>query len=62
MKEFAPQGANSFLEEWTSFYELLSPEKQTEIHVVPLSKTDGKHGGKINIIFGKGRGGGGGIY
>ena len=44
-EEFAPLGANSFLEEWALFEELHPPEKQTGIRVVHVCKTDEKQEG-----------------
>ena len=52
-KEFAPLGANSFLEEWTHLEELGLSEKHTGICVIPTSKTHEKHASQCNIIFEK---------
>ena len=38
LKEFYPEGANSFLEEWTLCEELFLLEKYTGIHVIPFVK------------------------
>ena len=48
-KERICLGANSFPEEWTPFQELHPPDRQTGICIVPLCKTDGKHGSQYNI-------------
>ena len=42
-KEFAPPGANSFLEEWSPFGRAASFIEQTGIHVVSFCKADRKH-------------------
>ena len=41
-QEFAPVGANSYLEEWTPFEELFLLERQIGISVFLLCKTDEK--------------------
>ena len=48
--EFAPLGANSFLEEWTTFEKMCPSEKQTRIHVV-LFRNAWKRQWLVNIAL-----------